>query len=145
MEQGKILRKVAKLWGRHVLHIWNRGFAGATWTSLALDHRLRSIPRWNNNYHLIGPDEQKHETWKVVFGKRSRKYRMLWDVRLKLLLIASLAYTFLLSLCLAWTSYSISSHAIVIEQESGAKIISQLHSIVFALLFLAFASTLISG
>jgi len=80
-EEGKILKKVVKLWGRKVIHIWDRGFAGSPWTTLALDQHLRFILRWNKNYHLIGPDGRKHEVWKIVRGKRSWEYRMVWDVR----------------------------------------------------------------
>jgi hypothetical protein len=81
VEEGKILRKVARLWGRKVLHIWDRGFAGSPWTSLALDHHLRFILRWNIRYHLVGPDGRKHEGWKISRGKRSWEYRMVWDAR----------------------------------------------------------------
>ncbi len=81
VEEGKILKKVAKLWRRRVIHIWDRGFAGAPWTTLALDHGLRFIVRWNNKYHVIGADGRKHEAWKVVRGKRSWSYRMIWDAR----------------------------------------------------------------
>ena len=79
--EGKILRKVARLWGRQVIHIWDRGFAGSPWTRLALDHRLRFILRWNIRYHLVGPDGRKHEGWKISRGKRSWEYRMVWDAR----------------------------------------------------------------
>lgn len=81
VEEGKILRKVAKLWGRKVIHIWDRGFAGNPWATLALDHHLRFILRWNKNYHLIGPDGRKQEVWKISRGKRSCEYRMIWDAR----------------------------------------------------------------
>jgi hypothetical protein len=81
VEEGKILKKVAKLWGRKVIHVWDRGFAGAPWTTLALDHGLRFVVRWNNKYHVIGADGHKHEAWKVVRGKRSWSYRMIWDAR----------------------------------------------------------------
>ena len=80
-EEGKILKKVVKLWGRKVIHIWDRGFAGSPWTTLALDHHLRFILRWNKSYHLIGPDGRKHEVWKISRGKRSWEYRMIWDAR----------------------------------------------------------------
>jgi hypothetical protein len=72
-EEGKILKKVAKL--------WDRGFAGSPWTTLALDHHLRFILRWNKNYHLGGPDGRKHEVWKIARGKRSWEDRMIWDAR----------------------------------------------------------------
>jgi hypothetical protein len=80
-EEGKILKKVAKLWARKVIHIWDRGFAGSPWTTLALDHHLRFILRWNKNYHLVGRAGRKHEVWKISRGKRSWKYRMIWDAR----------------------------------------------------------------
>jgi len=81
VEEGKILKKVAKLWGQRVIHIWDRGFAGAPWITLALDHGLHFIVRWNNKYHVVGADGRKHEAWKVVRGKRSWSYRMIWDAR----------------------------------------------------------------
>jgi len=81
VEEGKILRKVAKLWGRQVIHVWDRGFAGSPWTTLALDHHLRFILRWNKSYHLVGPDGRKHQVWKIARGKRSWEYRMIWDAR----------------------------------------------------------------
>jgi len=56
VEEGHILRKVARVWGRQVIHIWDRGFAGSPWTTLALNYRLRFILRWNKQYHLVGPD-----------------------------------------------------------------------------------------
>lgn len=81
VEEGKILRKVANLWGRKVIHIWDRGFAGSPWTTLALDHRLRFIVRWNTRYHLVGPDGRKQEGWKIARGKRSWDCRLVWDAR----------------------------------------------------------------
>lgn len=81
VEEGKILRKVAKLWGQQVVYVWDRGFAGSPWTTLALDHHLRFILRWNKTYHLIGPDGRKHEVWNISRGKRSWEHRMIWDAR----------------------------------------------------------------
>ncbi|HET8669135.1 MAG TPA: hypothetical protein VFM05_00510 [Candidatus Saccharimonadales bacterium] len=83
VEEGKILRNVARRWGRHIIHIWDRGFAGSPWTTLALDQRLRFIVRWNTRYHLVGPDGQKQQGWKISRGKRSWNHRLVWDVRSK--------------------------------------------------------------
>ena len=79
--EGKILRKVARLWGRQVIHLWDRGFAGGPWTTLALDHHLRFVVRWNTTYHLVGPDGRKQEGWKIARGKRSWDSRLVWDAR----------------------------------------------------------------
>lgn len=80
-EEGRILRKVARLWGRKVIHIWDRGFAGSPWTTLALDSHLRFILRWNKRYHLVGPAGRKQEGWKIARGKRSWESRLVWDAR----------------------------------------------------------------
>lgn len=80
-EEGKILQKVAGRWGRKVIHIWDRGFAGSPWTTLALDAHLRFILRWNKSYHLFGPDGRKQEVWKIVRGQRSWEKRLIWDAR----------------------------------------------------------------
>lgn len=79
--EGRILKKVQKLWGGTVIHVWDRGFAGSPWTTLALDHGLRFVLRWTKGYHLIGPDGRKHEAWKIARGKPSWEYRMIWDAR----------------------------------------------------------------
>jgi hypothetical protein len=79
--EGKILRNLARRWGRQVIHIWDRGFAGSPWTTLALDQRLRFIVRWNTRYHLVGPDGRKQEGWKIARGKRSWNHRLIWDAR----------------------------------------------------------------
>jgi hypothetical protein len=79
--EAKILRNVARRWGRQVIHIWDRGFAGSPWTTLALDHRLRFIVRWNTRYHLVGPTGRKQEGWKIARGKRSWQHRLIWDAR----------------------------------------------------------------
>lgn len=81
LTESKLLKKVARLWGRKVIHIWDRGFAGSPWTLLALDHHLRFIVRWNISYHLVGPNGQKQAGWKFARGKRSWEYRMIWDAR----------------------------------------------------------------
>jgi hypothetical protein len=81
VEEGKILRKVARRWGRQVIHLWDRGFAGSPWTTLALDQCLRFIVRWNTRYHLVGPEGQKQEGWKISRGRRSWNHRLVWDAR----------------------------------------------------------------
>jgi hypothetical protein len=81
VEEGKILRNVARRWGRKVIHIWDRGFTGSPWTTAALDHHLRFIVRWNTRYHLVGPDGRKQEGWKISRGRRSWNHRLVWDAR----------------------------------------------------------------
>jgi hypothetical protein len=80
-QEEQVLAQVAQLWGKLVVHIWDRGFAGAPWTQLALDYGVRFVVRWQKKYHLVGPDGVPKKPWEVVRGKRSWEYRMIWDAR----------------------------------------------------------------
>lgn len=80
-EEAQVLSHVAQLWGQQVVHVWDRGFAGAPWTTLALDHRVRFVVRWQKNYHLVGPDGQAQKPWEITRGKRSWDHRLIWDAR----------------------------------------------------------------
>jgi hypothetical protein len=80
-QEHAVLKQVVQLWGRSVIHIWDRGFAGTPWTLLALYYRVRFIVRWKKDYKLVGPDGQAKRPWEIVRGKRSWDYRLLWDAR----------------------------------------------------------------
>lgn len=76
-----ILQRVGQMWGKKVMHIWDRGFAGAPWTQLALDEQVRFIVRWQKNYQLVGPDGLAKKPWEITRGKRSWDHRMIHDAR----------------------------------------------------------------
>jgi hypothetical protein len=76
-----LLRDLAKRWGRSVVHIWDRGFAGAPWLGLVILYRVRFIVRGNKNYKLIDPKGRMLKAWECSRGKRSLDYRMIYDTR----------------------------------------------------------------
>lgn len=80
-EEEQVLKKVNQLWGRQVIHVWDRGFAGAPWTSLALDHEMGFIVRWKKDYKLVGPDSQLKKPWEIGRGKRSWDHKMVHDAQ----------------------------------------------------------------
>ncbi len=45
-EETALLQMLAQRWGRQVVHVWDRGFAGEPWLSAALQHQVRFIVRW---------------------------------------------------------------------------------------------------
>lgn len=79
--EAEILREVADKWGTQVLHIWDRGFAGSPWLSLAYVHSVRFVMRWPKNYGLLDEFEQERLAWQCARGKRSWEHRLLWDAR----------------------------------------------------------------
>lgn len=80
-EEHHVLRQLAHRWGRTVVHLWDRGFAGAPWLGLALLYQVRFILRWNKNYQLIDPKGRTLKAWECSRGKRSLDHRLIYDAR----------------------------------------------------------------
>jgi hypothetical protein len=80
-EEHDLLRHLTHRWGRMVVHLWDRGFAGAPWLGLALLYRVRFIVRWNKNYKLVDPKDRLLKAWECSRGKRSLDHRMIYDAR----------------------------------------------------------------
>lgn len=80
-EEHQLLRIVAQRWGQSVIHLWDRGFAGAPWIALAVLHQVRFVVRWQKNYKLIAPDGRSLKAWQCSRGKRSRDHRLIYDTR----------------------------------------------------------------
>jgi len=80
-EEFLLLRDLAKRWGRSVIHLWDRGFAGAPWLGWAIFFKVRFIVRWQKNYQLIAPDGRELKAWECSRGKRSMDHRMIYDAR----------------------------------------------------------------
>lgn len=80
-EEGKLLKQSFKRWGDEVVHVFDRGFAGAPWLSLLLGYRQRFIMRWPQNYYLLDGQGNKRKAWEISRGKRSLAQRKIWDTR----------------------------------------------------------------
>jgi len=79
--EAGLLRQAAESWGQAVLHVWDRGFAGAPWLALAYVHALRFVLRWPKHYYLADELGQEKKAWLFTRGKRSWEHRLLWDAR----------------------------------------------------------------
>jgi len=80
-EETELLRQCAARWGRCVLHIWDRGFAGAHWLAQASRYRARFVLRWPKGYKLWDDQGRSRKAWEITRGKRSSSHRDLWDAR----------------------------------------------------------------
>jgi hypothetical protein len=79
--EAEILRQTAQKWGARVLHVWDRGFAGAPWLALAYVHGVRFVMRWPKHYRLADELGEERKAWQFTRGKRSWEHRLLWDAR----------------------------------------------------------------
>lgn len=80
-EEEKLLVACAQRWGRQVLHVWDRGFAGSPWLSVALAHSARFVVRWQKHYMLLDAQGNKRKAWIICRGKRSWGHQYIWDAR----------------------------------------------------------------
>lgn len=80
-EEHAILSHLAHRWGSMVVHVWDRGFAGAPWLGLALLYRVRFIVRWKKDYRLIDAKGRSLKAWECSRGKRSMDHRLIWDAK----------------------------------------------------------------
>lgn len=82
-EQRELLQICAQTWRRRVLHVWDRGYAGHKWLTLALAFPLRFVVRWPKRYQLLSERSgvEPAPAWRVAQGLRAWEYRLLWDAR----------------------------------------------------------------
>lgn len=81
LEEGAVLTYIDAVWGKEVLHIWDRGFAGNPWLTQAFLHGARFVLRWPKNYYVLDEQEQLRKPGQLSKGKRSWEHRLLWDAR----------------------------------------------------------------
>jgi hypothetical protein len=80
-EEEKLLADCVRRWGRSVLHVWDRGFAGAPWLGVALTAHVRFVLRWQKGYKLVDNQGRTRKAWQICRGKRTLAHVEIWDSR----------------------------------------------------------------
>jgi hypothetical protein len=80
-EEGEVLKQLAQRWGRQVIHVWDRGFAGTPWLFQALTAQVRFIVRWKKGNYLIDENGQRCKASDISRRKRSVDHRMIFDCK----------------------------------------------------------------
>lgn len=95
-EESQLLRECVRRFGRQIIHVWDRGFAGGPWLGEAFKHygKVRFVLRWPKAYQLLGLDPAAgvltsptaqaiylRAAWEHLRGKRSVAHYQLWDNR----------------------------------------------------------------
>lgn len=70
-EEKEVLAEIDQRWGKEVIHLWDRGFAGNPWLTQAFIHGARFILRWPKNYQLLNEEGEKRKPGQISKGKRS--------------------------------------------------------------------------
>ena len=78
-QTAQLLSQCAERWRQRVIHVFDRGYAGAPWLGELSRHQARFIVRWPTRYHLA--DAKGHRpAWQITRGKPSQDHRQLWDL-----------------------------------------------------------------
>lgn len=79
-EETALVQRAAQAWGRRVLHLFDRGFAGEPWLAELLGHQLRFVLRWPKEYLLQEQATGRHKKpAQLSIGRKSWGQRALWD------------------------------------------------------------------
>jgi hypothetical protein len=76
-----LLEKCAAAWGKAVMHVFDRGFAGAPWLEVLARTESRFILRWPKHYRLEDRLGRMAAAWRLVKGKKTRQSRLVYDGR----------------------------------------------------------------
>jgi hypothetical protein len=74
----QLLGRLAQDFGRRVLHVFDRGFAGAPWLGQAFGQHIRFVMRWPK---LLNTQGLLQAAWRIARGKRSWLQRYIYDAR----------------------------------------------------------------
>jgi hypothetical protein len=78
-EHCKLLRLSTVLFGRRVVHIFDRGYCGAPWLGALYGFQVRFILRFKHRYHLMDEQGVKKAAWKIACGKKGQAPRTIYD------------------------------------------------------------------
>jgi hypothetical protein len=76
-----LLVQLAQRWGRQVVHVWDRGFAGAPWLEAAIQTNVRFVVRWTKTYHLVNAMGQPQTAGQILRRYRAKSHKLVWDAR----------------------------------------------------------------
>lgn len=80
-EEGAVLQQLARRWGRQVIHVWDRGFAGVPWLTQAFLAHVFFIVRWKKGNYLIDETGQRRKASDISRRRRSVDHRMIYDCK----------------------------------------------------------------
>lgn len=75
----RCLEQAVKDFGRRMIHVFDRGYAGAPWLRELLKRRQHFVLRWNKTYALRDEQDRQLPCWQLVRGKRSLSKRLVKD------------------------------------------------------------------
>jgi hypothetical protein len=80
-EEGKILEKLSRMWGKSVIHVFDRGYAGAPWLKRLIASESHFVIRWKKKHFFYNAKGEKQLLSQMGKGKRSWGHKLVWDFK----------------------------------------------------------------
>jgi hypothetical protein len=77
--EAGMLRVAAGAWGKHVWHIFDRGYAAGWWIELLGTCGVQFLIRWKKGHHFFDEQGEEKSLGQIGEAKRSWGYRMIRD------------------------------------------------------------------
>jgi hypothetical protein len=79
--ERELLLQCTQSWGAAVLHVFDRGYAGAPWLQELSAAGARFVIRWQTKYRLQDVTGEERPAWQFARGQRTQDHRVIWDTR----------------------------------------------------------------
>jgi hypothetical protein len=76
----ELLAWARELFGRAVLHVFDRGYASQKWLGLLLAHQDRFLLRWPSAFKLLDQQGRQKRASRFSVGRRATSSRKVWDM-----------------------------------------------------------------
>ncbi|MGH2478988.1 MAG: transposase, partial [Ktedonobacteraceae bacterium] len=82
--QQVLLRQAAWRFGRHVRHVFDRGYGTAAWLKQCWKYSIRFVVRWKKGNKLTDAAGNERKAWEIARGKRRwGEPKLLWDTHFR--------------------------------------------------------------
>jgi hypothetical protein len=79
--KSQLLQQCQQEFGARLLHIFDRGFAGAPWLAELDQAKARFVLRWPKHYKLLAAQGQEYKAWQHLRGQRSWEHQLIPDAK----------------------------------------------------------------
>ena len=88
----ELLKWTRELFGKAVLHVFDRGYASTDWLGLLLAKADRFLLRWPSAFQLVDEQGRKKRAYRFSVGRRATSSKLVWDMVRKCQLKRSLLW-----------------------------------------------------
>jgi hypothetical protein len=77
--QSALLSQAVTAFGRHVWHVFDRGYAGKRWLGELLNQQVGFVLRWPKRYQLVDETARRRASWQIARGRATQVRGRVWD------------------------------------------------------------------